>query len=172
MYAVVYRKPAEAESELPGYYPEVGGLVMPLMIGGSSNVLFPYIRPKGGEVVRAEQAGQSQQRTEQKSVLLGGEIVERFTSDGDLVVDPFGGTLAFGVAAALRGRRAIVVEKDAECVRIAAAHWGQLLFSPVVCDQDDDSDDEDDDIRESVSSEKLVQLSRPASASLLVSSCR
>lgn len=49
------------------------------------------------------------------------ELVERLTSPGDLVVDPFCGSGTFGIAALRAGRRFIGVEADAGRVAIAAS---------------------------------------------------
>ncbi len=73
------------------------------------------------------------QHETEKPVSLMLEIVELFTKRGDVVLDPFAGTGAVGIACARAGRRYIGIEKNYEyhaaaCERIDAALRQADLF--------------------------------------------
>lgn len=50
----------------------------------------------------------------QKPVALCRELIEDFTDEGDLIWDPFGGSMAMGVAAIITGRRYLAHELNPE----------------------------------------------------------
>lgn len=48
----------------------------------------------------------------QKPVALGSYLIRTYTNPGDLILDPFGGSHTFAVAALLEGRKCVSIEKD------------------------------------------------------------
>lgn len=61
-----------------------------------------YMRPTGRQV----------RHPNEKPIALCRELIESSTRQGDVVLDPFAGSGATGVAAVLGGRRALLVESD------------------------------------------------------------
>lgn len=55
----------------------------------------------------------------QKPVELMMELVEKFTDEGDLIVDPFAGSGTLGEAAKCLGRRAILIEQEEDMCALA-----------------------------------------------------
>lgn len=76
-------------------------------------------RMRKGSVLRfMRPTGRAVRHPSEKPVPLLRELVESSTRGGDLVVDPFAGTGGTGVAAILTGRRAFLVEKDAQWIPV------------------------------------------------------
>lgn len=74
-------------------------------------------RMRKGSVLRfMRPTGRAVRHPSEKPVPLLRELVESSSRGGDLVVDPFAGTGATGVAAVLTGRRVVLVEKDAQWI--------------------------------------------------------
>ena len=67
----------------------------------------------------------------QKPVRLVETLVGLFTKPGDLVLDPFAGTGSLGQASIRRGRDFVLIEKNAEYARIAAANIKEEKRNPV-----------------------------------------
>lgn len=62
----------------------------------------------------------------QKPVWLMARLIEQFTKQGDIVLDPYAGSGSTGVACVQTGRRFIGIESEAEYCEIARrriAHW-------------------------------------------------
>lgn len=70
--------------------------------------VLEFMRPTGRKV----------RHPSEKPWPLLAELIESSSRRGDLVVDPFAGTGATGVAAVLTGRRALLIEKDAQWIPI------------------------------------------------------
>jgi hypothetical protein len=78
-----------------------------------------------GDVAHSARNEKSLSRLQQsESGML--DLVERFTLQGDVVLDPFMGTGTTGVAAQRLGRRFIGIEQDHETYQIAARRLGPL----------------------------------------------
>lgn len=74
-------------------------------------------RLRKGSVLRfTRPTGRKVRHPSEKPVPLLRELIESSTRQGDIVLDPFAGTGATGVAALLSGRRAILVEKDGKWI--------------------------------------------------------
>jgi len=74
-------------------------------------------RMRKGSVLRfMRPPGRKVRHPSEKPWPLLAELIESSSRRGDLVVDPFAGTGATGVAAILTGRRALLVEKDARWI--------------------------------------------------------
>ncbi|AUG29489.1 DNA-methyltransferase [Microbacterium hominis] len=74
-------------------------------------------RMRKGSVLRfMRPTGRAVRHPSEKPVPLLRELIESSSRGGDLVVDPFAGTGATGVAAILTGRRVVLVEKDAQWI--------------------------------------------------------
>ena len=70
-------------------------------------------RLRKGAIISARRPNSKQVRhPSEKPVALLAELIESSSRAGDLVVDPFAGIGSTGVAAILRGRRALLVELD------------------------------------------------------------
>lgn len=69
---------------------------------------------------RSAKAEKDMHETE-KPVSLMADIISKFTNPGDLILDPFMGTGATGVAAAKLGRRFMGIEKDPDYFRVAVS---------------------------------------------------
>lgn len=70
-------------------------------------------RLRKGSVIRAnKRTGRTIRHPTEKPVALLTELIESSSRAGDLILDPFAGIGSTGVAALLRGRRALLVESD------------------------------------------------------------
>lgn len=86
--------------------------------GATSNVAA---RLRKGSVLRAAPpTGRKVRHPSEKPVALLAELVESSSRMGDLVVDPCAGSGSTGVAAVLRGRRALLIESHEPYARLAA----------------------------------------------------
>jgi site-specific DNA-methyltransferase (adenine-specific) len=77
---------------------------------------IPTRMRKGSVLEFMRPTGRKVRHPSEKPWPLLAELVESSSRRGDVVVDPFAGTGATGVAAILTGRRALLVEKDAQWV--------------------------------------------------------
>jgi len=94
----------------------------------NANIFAPVNPPRGNEAV-ANPAG-GRMRKEQKSVVMLGELVRRYSNVGDLVVDLYGGTFSTALACFQAGRRAVCFEQDLMCGAVSANHvWGKVSGS-------------------------------------------
>lgn len=78
-------------------------------------------RPREHRCVTCNQVREHTLHPTQKSVALMRRFVRLVTKPGDVILDPFGGSMTTGVAALLEGRRVVLVEKDPRFVRIGRA---------------------------------------------------
>jgi DNA modification methylase len=77
-------------------------------------------RIRKGSVLRVgRRTGRTVRHPTEKPVDLIAELIESSSRVGDLVLDPFAGIGSTGVAAVLRGRRAVLVEVDAGYAALA-----------------------------------------------------
>lgn len=74
-----------------------------VLLVGYTNVMDDYFPPQGAD--RLVDEDKVRLRPEEKSVAFYKEIMHRYTSPGDWVVDFFAGTFASGIAAMQMGRR-------------------------------------------------------------------
>jgi site-specific DNA-methyltransferase (adenine-specific) len=94
--------------------------------GGGRNGVFTHMKEYGGgAAIRAD-------HPTSKPPALMCELVELFTSPGDVILDPFAGSGTTGVAALRLGRRVILIERDERyaklCVeRMTAEEAGSTL---------------------------------------------
>jgi site-specific DNA-methyltransferase (adenine-specific) len=63
--------------------------------------------------------GRKVRHPNEKPVGLCRELIESSTRAGDVVLDPFGGSGSTAVAAVLSGRRAVLVESNANWLNVA-----------------------------------------------------
>lgn len=66
----------------------------------------------------------------QKSVALMRRFVRLVSRPGDVILDPFGGSMTTGVAALLEGRRVVLIERDPHFARIGRARLDATAPSP------------------------------------------
>lgn len=86
--------------------------------GKTGASVLPTRMRKGSVLTFMRPTGRKVRHPSEKPVALLRELIESSTRAGDLVVDPFAGTGATGVAAVLTGRRALLVENDPQWIRI------------------------------------------------------
>jgi DNA modification methylase len=78
-------------------------------------------RLRKGSVVRCARAtGRNVRHPTEKPIGLLAELIESSSRAGELVLDPCAGVGSTGVAAILRGRRALLIEADEDYARVAA----------------------------------------------------
>lgn len=87
---------------------------------GQSGTSGVPTRMRKGSVLRfTRPTGRKVRHPSEKPVSLLSELIESSTRRGDVVVDPFAGVGSTGVAAVLSGRRAVLVELDAQWIPTA-----------------------------------------------------
>ncbi len=69
----------------------------------------------------------SAQHPAAKSLGLMRYLVKKLTQPGDLILDPFAGSGTTGVAAALEGRRCILIEREPACAQICRERVKKVL---------------------------------------------
>lgn len=84
--------------------------------GKKGATTLPTRMRKGSTLTFMRPTGLSVRHPSEKPVPLLMELTESSTRRGDLIVDPFAGVGGTGVAAILTGRRALLIEKDAQWV--------------------------------------------------------
>jgi DNA modification methylase len=96
----------------PGHEP-ISFAVSMYRHAGQSGKSSPAVRMRKGSVLRfSPPTGRKVRHPTEKPLGLLMELIESSSRQGDLVLDPFAGVCSTGVAAVLRGRRAILVEID------------------------------------------------------------
>lgn len=89
--------------------------------GGKAGTDALPVRLRKGSVLRFPRpTGRKVRHPSEKPVSLLRELIESSTRQGDLVLDPFGGSGSTAVAAVLAGRRALIVEADPRWAALAA----------------------------------------------------
>lgn len=79
------------------------------------------VRMRKGSVLRFPRpTGRKVRHPSEKPIPLLRELIESSSRQGDLVLDPFAGIASTGVAAALSGRRALLIEAREEWARVGA----------------------------------------------------
>lgn len=86
--------------------------------GKAGTSVMPARMRKGTVLHFMRPTGRAVRHPSEKPVPLLRELVESSTRQGDLVADAFAGTGGTGVAAILAGRRAFLVEKDAQWIPV------------------------------------------------------
>lgn len=93
--------------------------------GQSGGAAIPARIRKGSVLRFGRRTGRTVRHPTEKPVDLLAELIESSSRVGDLVFDPFAGVGSTGVAAILRGRRALLVEVDERYATIAAERLQQ-----------------------------------------------
>lgn len=89
---------------------------------GQTGSSSPAVRLRKGSVLRfMRPTGRKVRHPNEKPVALLRELIESSTRAGDIVLDPFAGSAATGVATLLTGRRAVLVESDKRWLDLAIA---------------------------------------------------
>jgi DNA modification methylase len=86
---------------------------------GTTNNVAARLR-KGSVLTHPRPTGRKVRHPSEKPVLLIADLIESSSRMGDLVLDPCAGSGSTGVAAILRGRRALLIESDKNWARMAA----------------------------------------------------
>ncbi len=87
--------------------------------GKSGDSVLPTRMRKGTVLRFTRPTGRKVRHPSEKPVALLSELIESSTRRGDVVVDPFAGIGSTGVAAVLAGRKAVLVELDAQWIPVA-----------------------------------------------------
>lgn len=88
---------------------------------GQAGRTSPAVRIRKGSVLRFNPpTGRKVRHPNEKPIGLLAELIESSSRVGDIVLDPFAGIGSTGVAAILRGRRAVLVEIDEKYANIAS----------------------------------------------------
>lgn len=89
-----------------------------------------YYDRSRGNVLRHSRVGADRVHQTEKPVALLGDLVAVVAPPGGLVFDPFAGSGTTGEAAARLGRRALLVEREAENCAAAVTRLSQRLLRP------------------------------------------
>jgi DNA modification methylase len=88
--------------------------------GGQAGGQSVAARLRKGTVLRVNRrTGRTVRHPTEKPVALLAELIESSSRAGELVLDPCAGSGSTGVAAVLRGRRALLIESDERYARLA-----------------------------------------------------
>lgn len=88
--------------------------------GKRGKELLPVRMRKGSVLDASRRTGRTLRHPTEKPLGLLQELIESSSRQGEVVLDPFAGVGSTGVAAILAGRRAILVEKDAQWLDVAS----------------------------------------------------
>lgn len=89
--------------------------------GKTGNNPVPARLRKGSIITATRPTGRTVRHPSEKPLLLLRELIESSSRAGETVLDPFAGCGSTGVAAVLTGRKAILVESDAQWLDMAVA---------------------------------------------------
>lgn len=88
----------------------------------------PAVKTGDGDVIRMRAVPiEEREHLAQKPEALMGLLIEKHTSDGQVVLDPFCGSGTTGVAAWSLGRRAVLVEIEEKYCEIAAKRLDRII---------------------------------------------